>query len=88
MWRPAVGLDRTATPVELAYVLVGGHGDEAGTRLAAALAQAAAQTPDGPARAELTAAGAGAWRSCTNRRSPRPSGAPFPSRAGPVWPIC
>jgi hypothetical protein len=52
----AAGLDRSATPVELAYVLAGGHGDEAGTRLAAALAQTASQAPDGPAKAELAAA--------------------------------
>jgi hypothetical protein len=52
----AAGLDRCASPVELAYVLAGGHGDEAGTRLAAALAQGAAQAPDGPTRAELAAA--------------------------------
>jgi hypothetical protein len=49
-------LDGTATPVELAYVLAGGHGDEAGTRLAGGLAQAAARMPDGPARSELATA--------------------------------
>jgi hypothetical protein len=52
----AAGLDRSANPVELAYVLAGGHGDEAGTRLAAALTQGAARTAEGPAKAELAAA--------------------------------
>jgi hypothetical protein len=37
-------------------VLAGGHGDQAGTRLAAALAQTASQALDGPVHAELAAA--------------------------------
>jgi hypothetical protein len=52
----AVGLEGTASPVELAYVLAGGHGDEAGARLAAGLAEGTAHMPDGPPRSELAAA--------------------------------
>ena len=84
----AVGLDRTASPVELAYVLAGGHGDEAGTRPGRRARPGHRPHAGRPGQVRAGGRRAGAWRSCTNRRSPPPSGAPFPSRAAPVWPTC
>lgn len=51
-----VGLGPDSSPVDLAYVLLGGAGDDTAVHLAAALASAATTAPEGPAKTDMVAA--------------------------------